>query len=166
MLLKEDYEFICVNVFSEEGQNIIAQYSTARRVPLLIDEGIVIWDSLLIANYLSEDQLSLDTQKNLVLINEMTDAGIQLFQLRKFNIDPEDKGEFSINNLKRIASILDYFESAAPKTWDIIGKWLYCTLDWMVLRGIYPWQNHHPKLNQFYLTFNSLDEVKATDPRN
>lgn len=165
MLADQDYDFECVNVFSQEGQETIAQYTTTGRIPLLVEGETVIWDSLLIAQYLSAEPMSLDVQKDLVLINEMTDAGVQLFQLRKFGTDINDEGIFSQNNVKRIAKILDYFEAKKELAWDVVGQWLFCTLDWYEFRDVHPWTEGHPKLVAFHAEYSSRQDVKATDPR-
>jgi len=164
-LKDQDYEFICVNIFSEEGQREVRKYTTTGRIPILVDGETVIWDSLLIANYLSKEPFELETQKQLVLVNEMTDAGIALFQLRKFEIDGEDKGVFSQNHLKRIKSVLDYFEVYGLKDWNVVSQWIYCTLDWFEFRNVFPWREEHPKLIAFYEKNHSRLEVKSSNPR-
>jgi len=165
MLADMAYEFVTVAVFAQEGQQMIKQYSPTGRIPILIDNENVIWDSLLITQYLSPSPLSLEVQKNLVLINEMNDAGIQLFQLRKFKTDPQDQGEFSRNNLARIKNILNYFEEKNLQDWDIISQWMFCTLDWMDFREVYLWRKGHPKLENFINQNQANHLVKKTDPR-
>ena len=161
----QTYDFQQVNVFSTEGQAELKRYTSTGRVPLLVDGDQVIWDSFLIVNYLQDEPLSLEVQKDLVLINEMTDAGVQLFQLRKFEIDPDDQGVFSQNHLKRIQNILEYFSSYHETEWTVTSQWLLATLDWFTFRSIYPWQDEQAKLVQWLQTFQDLPIVKHTDPR-
>ena len=165
MLANEKYDFECVNIFSPEGQERVAKYTTTARIPILVDRDTVIWDSFLIVNYLSGEDIPLEDQKELVLVNELTDAGVQLFQLRKFEIDTEDKGVFSKNNLKRIKKILAHFESKRLDRWSLVEQWLYCTLDWLAFREVYPWQEGHPQLVAFYKGQAERPEIKTTDPR-
>ncbi len=164
-LKDQDHEFRCVNIFTKEGQMEVAQYTTTGRIPLLVDDNKVIWDSFLIAQYLAPKPLALDLQKDLVLINEMTDAGVQLFQLRKFEIDVEDKGLFSKNNLRRIKNILSYFEAKKLVEWNILTQWLYCTLDWFDFRNVFKWRDDHPRLVSFYNTYCEHIKIKETEPR-
>ncbi|MAZ47563.1 MAG: hypothetical protein CME65_03305 [Halobacteriovoraceae bacterium] len=158
------YDFEPINVFSDEGQKELLKYAPTMRVPLLVDRDNVIWDSLLIAQYIAGNPFSLDLQKELVLINEMSDSGIQLYQLRKFNLDSNDKGEFSQNNLRRISSILEYFEQRNLEKWDILSQWLYCTLDWFSFREVYSWKEHSPKLVKFMQDHKDRPYISQTSP--
>lgn len=157
-------DFVPINVFSEEGQAEILKYSPTMRVPILVDGETVVWDSLLICEYLSTKPLSLEEKKSLVLINEMTDSGIQLFQLRKFETDPQDMGVFSQNNLKRITQVLEYFEGQNLEKWGTVEEWLYCTLDWFVFRNVFPWQSTYPNLVSFMKSNKDRAILKSTAP--
>tara|TARA_B100001971_G_scaffold84647_1_gene78232 strand:+ start:344655 stop:345209 length:555 start_codon:yes stop_codon:yes gene_type:complete len=147
--LKDDYEFIITNIFDDEQSAIIEKLNPTKRIPLLVDGDKVIWDSLLIAEYLI-GEFDIKTKKDIVLLNEATDAGVCLFQLRKFDIDANDEGIFSKNNLKRIALVLDYFETKLDEIEPIVKDWLFCSLDWFKFRDVYQWQDTYPKLNTFY----------------
>ncbi len=161
---KQDYQFEKVNVFDKADQKKLAKISPTKRVPVLIDGETVIWDSLLIAKYLNRADFDLETSKELVLINEMTDAGIQLFQLRKFEIDPVDSGVFSQNNLGRIQEILKYFEAKTLSEWNMVEQWLYCTLDWFIFRNVVDWRGEFPHLVEFYLKNTKREIIQDTAP--
>lgn len=51
------FEEIKVALFSDGYQQILAKYSPSLRVPVLIDAGNTIWDSLAICEYISEKYL-------------------------------------------------------------------------------------------------------------
>lgn len=51
------FEEIKVALFSDGYQQVLAQYSPSLRVPVLIDGGHTIWDSLAICEYVSEKHL-------------------------------------------------------------------------------------------------------------
>ena len=160
-----DYKFEAIDVFSDKGQKVISKYSPTKRVPILVDGERVIWDSLLIAQYFSDEPIDVLTQKDLTLINEMTDAGIQLFQLRKFEVDTNDESPFSKNNLERISNVLNHFEKSNLDYFRIVEEWLYCTLDWFSFREVYDWKSNHPKLVAFMHEHEDDDLIKETDPR-
>lgn len=164
-LADRPYEFETIDVFSTEGQRRLKEFTPTARIPVLIDGGTIIWDSLLIALHLSDYGIPLHILKQLVLINELSDAGIQLFQLRKFGTDPNDDGQFSKNNLRRIAQILDHFENKNLKEWNTMTQWLFCTLDWFEFRKVHHWQNNHPQLTLFHQDSLQRPFVSATDPR-
>ena len=52
------FEEIKVALFSDGYQQILAKYSPSLRVPVLIDNGHTIWDSLAICEYVSERYLN------------------------------------------------------------------------------------------------------------
>lgn len=160
-----DYDFEPVNVFSDEGQKRLLEFSPTIRVPILLDEENIIWDSLLIAQYLSGAAIEIETQKHLVLVNEITDAGIQLFQLRKFGTDANDSGIFSQNNLKRIDAILKSFENKNLDNWDLVSQWLFCTLEWFDHREVYDWRPRFPELERFVDIHQGQAFVSETAPK-
>lgn len=161
LLENNDYDFIPINIFDENDAKKIEQYSPTRRIPILVDDDISIWDSYLITEYLSPN--SLKNKANLFLINEMTDAGIQLFQLRKFNTDTNDESILSQNNIKRIRNILSYFNSKEISD-KLTESWLFCSLDWFLFRNIYDW-SEFKSLQSFYDNLKGLEIYKKTDPR-
>lgn len=161
---KINYDFEPVDVFSPEGQQTIMKYSPTRRVPILIDGDTIVWDSLLITKYL-DNKLSLEQEKDLILINEANDSAINLFQLRFFDIDPAMTSTFSKLQRDRINSILDRFESNEPK--DQLTKiWLFCLLDWLNFREVMSWETNRPQMKKLVEEMNSLETAKVTDPRN
>ncbi|CAN0115374.1 unnamed protein product [Chrysoparadoxa australica] len=158
------YEFETISVLSNEGQTLLKKYTPTKRVPLLIDGETVIWDSLLISEYLNGEGFSLEVKKDLTLINEMSDSGIQLYQLRLFKTDEKDEGTFSKNNLSRIENVLDYFEARDISNWGIVEQWLFCTLEWFSFRDVYDWKTNHPKLESFVKASQDQPFVKETAP--
>lgn len=146
--MDKDFDFEKLNVFSDEDLKQLQKFSPTNRVPVLIDGETIVWDSFLITEYLLKIDINLEIKKELFLINEMTDSGIQVFQQKKFDIDPEAKNIFSHNNLKRISQVLLHFENSLPKE-ELVKMWLYCTLDWFNFRGVLPWSRKFPQLNDW-----------------
>jgi glutathione S-transferase len=160
-LLNQKYDFIKINVFDENDIKELEKHSPTRRIPILKDGDRTIWDSYLITEYIDKDILK--NKQDLFLINEMTDAGIQLFQLRKFEIDKDDINIFSKNNIKRINNILSYFNSKDLND-ELTKEWLFCTLDWFLFREVYDWSTFK-KLKEFFEANKTLEKYKKTDPR-
>lgn len=163
-LAKTDYEFEVINIFDQEQSQTVEKLSPTKRIPLLVDGDNIIWDSLLIYEYLKAP-LSIDIKKDLTVINEATDAGISLFQLRKFDVDSLDKNQFSQNNLKRIDLSLQYFEQNIPAD-ELVCQWLFLTLDWFKFRNIISWESEFPKLLEMYNSELKKEKYQASDPRN
>lgn len=161
---KQEYEFETVDVFSQEGQDTILKYSPTRRVPILIDRDQVIWDSLLITKYLKQD-LSLEQEKELILINEANDSAINLFQLKFFEIDPAYGTKFSELQINRINSVLDHFENTNPSD-ELTRTWLFCLLDWLSFREVLDWKQSRPLLEKLVSEMTILKSARLTDPRN
>lgn len=163
-----EFEFITVNVFEDSGRKVLEQYGPLNRIPILVDGENTIWDSYLITEYLFKEEIPLEVKKQLFLINEMTDSGIQLYQLRKFETDPNDSGTFSKNNLLRIQNTLKFFELNIP-TSELLAVWLYCTLEWFNFRNVVSWENDYQSLKSWFYEMQSNDcnnVLKETSPFN
>lgn len=162
------YKFTTIDVFSPEGQAYIAPYTKTRKIPVLIDGDQAIFDSWLISEHLLNRSLSLEEKKDLVLINDACTSGINVFQMKKFDLDPELTNRFSQNQLNIISSCLDYFEEKLQRTelpWEITGMWLYCMLDWFSFRNVFEWRTDYMSLIEFMNNKDQRPEVEASDPK-
>jgi glutathione S-transferase len=45
---------VCISLYKPDTAEKIRQYSPGGRVPVLIDSGVIVWDSLAICEYLAE----------------------------------------------------------------------------------------------------------------
>ena len=146
-----------------------AEITTTGRVPLFIDNDKVIWDSMLICEYLLQKQgkeISLEQKLKLVEINEASDSAITLFQLKKFNLDNSWSNEFSQLQLQRIDRVLADFDKTyrSPK-WEIQDMWLYCFLDWLDFRQVFSWREKFKNLVGFMNAHKDKFILQQTDPR-
>ena len=160
------YKFSPINVFSKEGQAQLSMLSPIRKVPLLIDGDKVIWDSLLIYEYIKGAPLSLEDKKELYLVNELTDAGLILYQSQLGTHKLTDEDLLYANSRKRIEEILKYFTRTNLEEWSLTNQWLYCTLDWFDFRSVYPWKDEYPSFISFMQRFEKMPFIESTDPRN
>lgn len=165
----QDCELEMLNIFDKEGAQKLKTYSPEiRRVPVLVDGDKTIFDSYLITKYLlTKYQLplpDLETEKSLVLLNEATDSGLHLFQLKFFNIDPKLESMVSKNHLKRLKDILSYFDTK-PDLFEheLVANWLFCTVDWFRFREIFP-MSDFPNLKSFNEDYLKRKGVKESSP--
>lgn len=165
LLYGQDYTFTKVNILEPQGAKIIKNYSPISRIPVLIDKDQVYWDSMLITKYLKPNLIDLKTESELIMLNELTDSGLQNFQFLRFNMDLKGDSILAQNNKRRIKNILEYFDNKNLSHWDIITQWLYCTLDWFSYREIYPWEDNFDNLLTFYKANHERPEIKETNPR-
>lgn len=163
-------EYQKVEVFSKSGQDEIFKYTKTRKVPILIDKETVIWDSLLITKYLlqkaNQDSISLDLEKEIILINEANDSALNLFQVQFFNLDKENTNTFSIIQYKRIKGILKHFNQYYldnQVTFDVKDIFIYCLLDWLKFREIFDWTEFEG-LKVIYNELAAKDIIKQTSP--
>ena len=161
-------EFIPINVFSPEGQEQLAELSPTRRVPVLVDGEVLIWDSMLIHKHITHEHFDIEFEKDLVLINEANDAALLLYQFKLFGLD--NKGDNPLTKIiqQRLDDVLRYFEDMASDEelhWNTKGIWLYCLLDWMSFRQIIPWESDYPALLGFHKGNQDHEEVKSTQPK-
>lgn len=173
ILLEElgaDYVFKQVQVFSKEGQEEIFSYTKTRRVPILVDGDKTLWDSLLITKYLlkkyNRTEIKLELEKDLILINEANDSAISLFQVRYFELDPQNENIFSKVQFKRIKGILSYFDEqfkTDDHMWGIKANFLYCLLDWLNYRQVLDWSEFE-NLVEFHKDLSSKDIIQQTAP--
>ena len=161
---QQAFEWVTVNVFDEQQGQDYLQLNPTLRVPCIELDGEVIWDSTLILQQLLSEPLNLLQLKQLALVNEANDAGVYLFQSIAFEVDAKHEKKPANQAKKRLAAILQHFETQTSLHWDIIGQCLYCMLDWSIFRGILSLDNY-PQLNQFYNAQQQRQEVRQTDPR-
>lgn len=172
LLMDVQYEFVSIDMFTKEGRELLNSYGPIARIPILENGSDVIWDSIEIVKYLSSKNVinlkpeHIDSQK-LIAINEMTDSGIVLFQMKKFNLDPDWKNLFSQNHLQRIMNILSYLEdnfNFLKNNWKLEAKWLFCTLDWFEFRSVVNWKDKFKLLANFHEEHQDKIEVIKTRP--
>ncbi len=165
LLWGKDYEFEEASVFDEQDREKLRKVSPIVKLPILIDQDEAIWDSMLITEYIQGRPLDLGQKRVLTLINEANDSGIVLYQLKKFSADPDYKSVYAQNQLSRLKRILDFFEERVNENkWDLEEVWLYCFLDWVEFREVYPIDNYLI-LKKFLTAHKEKDEIKKTDPR-
>ncbi|EQC47976.1 glutathione S-transferase family protein [Bacteriovorax sp. Seq25_V] len=163
-------DFEVLDTRSPEGVQRVSSLSSIRRVPLLIDGDSVIFDSLIIAEYLLAsigETLSIQDKMKLKMIDEINDSAVHLFQLKFFGDDPEWKTKFAMNHVKRVEDCFAEVEkdiSSYDSDLSIRSIWLYCLIDWIKFRNIFD-LDKYSQISNFYKTQSVKDIYIETDPR-
>ncbi|QOL25985.1 glutathione S-transferase family protein [Thalassotalea sp. LPB0316] len=167
-----DVEFINIDIFSEQGAQILSQNNPAKKVPVLVDGDTQIYDSRIIFNYLSQklqlEPLSWPQQNLLTVIDAANDSLVSILLCQRSGFDTQsDKLFFNLQN-QRLASIFPVLEQAAQHgefgSWHYPSICLFCLLDWASFRDLVKWQ-HFRALQAFYQKALQQPLVAQTDPR-
>lgn len=167
-----DYDFIELDIFSQEGRKTLEAVSPARRIPLLELGKDTVYDSRMIFNYLNNklqrESLNLDDENALTLIDEANQAFVHLFLLAKSGIDIEQDALYFNLQRERIKNLLLHLEGLVSsghfKQWNYPAICLYCLLDWIDFRELNNLDSS-PSLKDFRDQHMEHEYVKKTDPR-
>ena len=172
LLEGHDYDFVDLNIYSPEGREILATYTPAMKIPVLIDDKQTIYDSRIIQRYLSEKQkgkaLSWDQENLLTLIDAGNDSFIVLLLAARSNIDTD--ADLLMTNLQkeRIELTMPLLERAVAEgqfsAWDYPSICLFCFLDWILFRDLADLAQY-PHLSDFRTNKLEFDGVAESDPR-
>jgi hypothetical protein len=110
--------------------------------------------------------LSVDDKLTLRLIDELSDAGVTLFQQILWKIDVDWSDERSKKVLRRYHLILVELDKTVDKLTELQKEWLFCVLDWLLLRSIFNWESEYKNLELFYMNNRNLDKFTKTSPRD
>ncbi|GLX83427.1 glutathione S-transferase family protein [Thalassotalea eurytherma] len=165
-------KFVDIDIFSEQGADMLSANNPARKVPVLQDGDVTIYDSRVIFNYLI-DKLSLpemtwQQQNLLTIIDAANDSLVSILLCQRSGFDiTEDKLFFNLQH-QRVENVLlalaKQVENKAFDEWHYPSICLFCLLDWALFRNLAQWQHIAP-LNQFYQHALTQSLVKETDPR-
>lgn len=168
----ENYEFLDLNIYNEEGRKVLETYTPAMKIPVLVDGEQSVFDSRVIHRYLNaklkKDILTLDQENNLSLIDNMQDSFIIQLMTQRSGINP--KGDILILNLQkdRINNTLPLLEEKVKAgefdQWQYPAMCLFALLDWITFRELFDF-SVFPALEQFRQNQLSRSVVKSTDPR-
>ncbi len=163
-----EYEFENFQSLSPEGAAKLETYGSIIRVPILLAEDKKIFDSSIIAEYLLEKndiKLSIDDKLKLRLIDELCDSAVILFQSKMWEIDEQWTNKLSKKMHNRYSLILAELEETNETLTVLQKDWLFCVIDWLLMRGIFEFGDKYKKLEAFYNTNKDLKRFVDTDPR-
>ena len=171
-LANTEHEFINLQIFAGPDRELLAARNPTMKIPMLEDDGEMIFDSRVIFRYLSDKfqypALSWEMENLLTLIDSANDSFVQLLisQRSDFKVDT-DKLFFKLH-YDRVNATLSHLNAIVTddrfKAWQYPQICLYCLLDWVEFR-----QLHDLSGLDNLLAFQGLHkdriEVTATDPR-
>ncbi|WP_371193634.1 glutathione S-transferase family protein [Glaciecola sp. SC05] len=172
LMAEMDYEFVIVDVYASEDRAMLIKQNPTLKIPMLDDDGLVVFDSRMIFQYLVDKKracpLDFAQQNLLTSIDSANDSLVNLFLLRlsKVNIE-QDALYFRLQN-ERIEAVLKHLEevieSNAFAKWNFLGMSLFAMLDWIKFRELYD-LTAYPKLLAYHHAQTSRQECIDSDPR-
>lgn len=171
LLDEERYDFVNLNIYGE-GRDELRKTNPTLKIPVLEDDGQEIFDSRVIARYVSakqgRDPLTWDQQNQLTLIDGANDSAVTLLLSEKSGIDTNQdvmffnlQRERIMTTLRTLAAMVDDGQFDA---WNYPAICLYCLVDWLEFRDLVDWTGV-----ESLLTFRDSRQKKPwvaeTDPR-
>ncbi|WP_371376503.1 glutathione S-transferase family protein [Thalassotalea aquiviva] len=165
-------EFVNMDVFGADREQL-KQKNPTLKVPFLVDEEVVIFDSRVIFRYLSNKfkltAITWELENSLTLIDAANDSLVEILLLGRSGFDTSADSLFFNLQRQRIAKVLDELElqvqNGVFNDWHYPAMCLYCLLDWIDFRQIIP-LNSYSALIDFWHRHQNREDVVATDPRH
>ncbi len=152
----------------------VSENNPAKQIPIWITEHDgPIWDSRVIAQYLSEKNkirwLNWKEEKLLAAVDNLNDTAITIFVSEKAQINTQDPKHFIFPRYRdRMQNLLKYLDDQCAEThqseWNFVSMALFSCLDWLKFRNIVTF-NAFQNLNSFLMHHSSQSGVSSTDPR-
>ncbi len=172
LLANTEHEFIDLDIFSEDDRRQLALDNPTLKIPMLEDDGTLLYDSRVIFRYLTDrvrhPELSWEQENILTLIDSANDSLVQMLILKRSGIDTsEDKMYFRVQR-ERTGIILQRLNEMAKDMqfdqWHYPAICLYCLLDWIEFRELVS-LSELDALLAFQQRHKDRIEIAATDPR-
>ena len=172
LLAEHHYEFVNLNIFSDDDRATLVRLNPTRKIPMLLDAEQVIFDSGLIYRYLRDkfalQPLSWSQENHLILINAANDSLVELLLCTRSGFDiAEDKLFFNLQR-ERVAEVLAVLDELVQQgqfsQWNYAAISLYCLLDWIEFRQLWPLEPFHA-LQDFLQSNDHRPAVHNSDPR-
>lgn len=172
-LADDPYEFVKLDIFSDEGRAILKSKNPALKIPMLSDGDSTIYDSRIIFRYLSEklgrEPISWAAENTLTLIDAANDSFVELFLLSVSGLETSNSDlKFVKLQQERTQDVMALLEIQAKQgdfgQWDYPAICLYSLLDWAEFRALVD-LSQYPSLSAFKQEHANKVEVINTDPR-
>ncbi|KAA1175562.1 glutathione S-transferase family protein [Marinobacter salinexigens] len=171
LLDEEPYEFINLDIYGD-GRDELRQNNPALKIPVLEENGQEIYDSRIIARYVSakqgRDPLTWDQQNQMTLIDGANDSAVTLLLSKRSGIDVDQdlmfwniQRERIMMTLRTLAALVD---DGQFEEWNYPAICLYCMVDWLDFRDLVDWSGVESLLS-FRDSHKDKPWVESTDPR-
>ncbi|MFN2361074.1 MAG: glutathione S-transferase N-terminal domain-containing protein [Marinobacter sp.] len=171
LLADNDYEFVNLDIYGEDRAEL-RRNNPALKIPMLIDGDQEVFDSRVIARYVSEKQglapLTWDQENQLTLIDAANDSAVILLLSSRSGIDTSENLMFF--NLQRERIMMTMRTLAAMvddgqfSQWNYPAICLYCLVDWVDFRDLVDFSGIESLLG-FRDHYRNNEMVGVTDPR-
>lgn len=166
-----DYEFVNLDIYGENREEL-RRSNPALKIPMLIDGDQEIYDSRVIARYLSakdkQPSLSWDQENQLTLIDAANDSAVILLLSERSGIDTKSGAMFYELQRERITTTLKTLsamvEAGEFEQWHYPSICLYSLIDWVDFRDLVDFSGME-SLISWRARMRDQSYVKATDPR-
>lgn len=171
LLDEEPHEFVNLDIYGE-GRDELRRNNPALKIPMLEDDGQDIYDSRIIARYVSakqgRDPLTWNQQNQLTLIDAANDSAVTLLLSERSGLDTSAdvmffnlQRERIMTTLRTLAAMVDDGQFEA---WNYPAICLYCLVDWLDFRSLVNFEGVESLLS-FRDHRREQPWVAATDPR-
>lgn len=172
LLDEERYEFINLDIYGKDRDEI-RRNNPALKIPVLESDGQEIYDSRIIARYVSAmqglDPLTWDQQNQLTLIDGANDSAVILLLAGRSGLDTDASGVFFFDlqrerimtTLRTLAAQVD---AGQFEQWNYPAICLYCLVDWLDFRNVVDFSGVESLL-AFRDSRSTQPWVAETDPR-
>lgn len=168
---KTTCEFVDLNIYGED-RDALRRENPALKIPVLHDGGQVLFDSRVIARYLSEKlglaALDWQQENQLTLIDACNDSLVTLLLSIRSGLTPDTNILFFRLQQERIEHTLRALEQAVSggqfAHWNYPAICLYTLLDWGYFRDLID-ASDYPALTRWLQEQAAHSGVAETDPR-
>lgn len=171
LLADRHYDFVNLDIYGE-GRAELRRINPALKIPLLQDDGQSIFDSRVIARYLSgkygQPPLTWEQENLLTLIDAANDSVVTLLLSKRSGLDIDQDILFYNLQHERIRMSLKELARRVGQgefnAWSYPAICLYCLIDWSDFRNILDFSGLETLLD-FRSRNRNQTMVKETDPR-
>ncbi len=171
LLADAPYDFVNLNIYGEDRDEL-RRNNPALKIPMIQDGEQAVYDSRVIARYLSDKYshtpLNWDDENRLTLIDAANDSFVAILLSRRSGIDTdEDVLFYNLQNerirtsMQALATMIDEQRFAE---WHYPAICLYCLVDWIDFRDVFDFTGMEALL-AFRDQHRNQPMVAETDPR-
>ena len=172
LLAETPHQFINMNIFAEADRQKLLALNPTLKIPMLQDNGEIIFDSNVIYRYLATKMglaaLSWYQENQLTLINAVNDSLVSLFLCTRSGLNTNEDRLFFNAQKERIAASMFVLEQQATNqefaNWQYPAMALYCLLDWVIFRELLDLEDY-PALLAFHAANQQQAGAAVSDPR-
>lgn len=173
LLIDTAYEFHKLNITDTFDRQKLRKISPIMKIPVMEIDGLNIWDSRQIFNYLTKQnihrELSVKEENLLTALDGVNDSLIQLFLIERSNVTLSLENSYHKNNFERIVLSVQFLEEEIQKgafeSWHYPSMALFSLIDWAEFRNRFDFKKY-PNLWNWYLKNQMREGVGDSDPRS